>query len=250
MDSEGLMNALTGFHHLTDLYIYFDGCSSVCLAPLTRIPTLRKLRIPLWAPSYRMTDNDIATVRALGHLELFYMFENYFTVDNLQRIFATPHTLEWQSMNRIESVVVARLLPALPSLTQLAGPSHVFPADVMGALPHLTTLIMTGTNMLDRALSNCHNLTCLKIVLDDASTLEWACTPSLRTSLRTLKLIRFREGFRMDHTQLRHLFHLTHLNTLTLDADAFAATLMESPELAALRPPSAALQKLQSLIIT
>jgi hypothetical protein len=251
-DAHGIMNALARMQYLTDLTLCMSQLQLMCLEPLIRSQSLKNVCVyGIWLndSEKHMIDCEIDIIRALGHLEVFVMPRQYFIKDNVQRILAQPHTIAWNIINRIQSVDIISLLPALPSLTELYTLSRILVPSVMASLPALTTLICTGTDGLDHALDNCRNLTRLQIILEKTSTLEWANTPSLQKSLQILSLLYFEDGLEIDPVQLRHLGHLKNLCTLEINTRAFAENIKWSNDLIALRPPSALLPKLQTLLL-
>jgi hypothetical protein len=251
-EAHGIINALAQMQCLSDLTLHISELKLICLEPLIRSQSLKDVCVygSWWNDSEKhMIDCEIDIIRAFGHLEVFVIPREYFTKDNVQRILAQPHTISWHIINRIQSVDIVSLLPALPSHTQLYASSRILVPSVMASLSSLTTLICVGTDQLDRALDNCRNLTRLQVVLEKTSTLEWANTPSLQKSLQTLSLLYFDDGLELDPVQLRHLGHLKNLCTLEIYTQAFAENIKWSEDLIALRPPSALLPKLQSLIL-
>jgi hypothetical protein len=238
---------LIRFQRLEELALYAIDGRWITLTPLTRITSLKKLTVV--SADMDPTDDQVSEIRALGHLDTFKMPACLNTPERLQRILVEPHTLRWKEVSSIHTTDVANLFSALPSLTVLRGNDYVFLPRLMASLPVLQKLCVWGTGMLGRALQECRALTELRVCLEFSPTLEWANQPSLRTTLHTLVICRSWQGFKLQPEQLRYIFTLQSLCSLVLEKEAFTPELDDSRELSMLRPPSATMPRLQSLLL-
>jgi hypothetical protein len=211
------MSALAGLPQLTCLYVSATQRDWISLAPLKSCTTLKKLFIDSTYCMRDMEDEHVADIRTLGWLHTMHIEQLHNNTNNMRRVLAQPHTLEWKQIGFICDDLVP-LLPLLPSLTTLRTYSQNLTRECVAALPNLTYLNLLGTRNLDDILGGCHSLARLDI--HGALHLGWAQQPAIRTSLQKLVLYTS-SAPRMPSDELGHLIHLHGLRELSLYHDNF-----------------------------
>jgi hypothetical protein len=190
--------------------------------------------------------------------------------ENLRRILALPHTLQWEKIGRVQYHEIATLLPNLPTLTSLDILGNVLSRSLVSALPHLQSLSVTDDAPDRGVLHGCPQLTELNIntmyfVIHDfyeplpplhtlsicpVVSLKWLSRSSIRTSLQKLTLgAKPHFSKRISSAHLQYLEHLSSLRELSIDKCVFEDGLEQSAEFEALCIPSTFIPTLRKLVI-
>jgi hypothetical protein len=248
--TEEYIVALAQLPQLTELTMHSYSDRWIGLKPLVVARSLTSLSIKTYSPAHgALSETEVDEVRALSHLHTINIPCLNYNIENMRRVLAQPHALEWQAIGSIPSQQIAQLIPALPSVTCLSGSSTCFSGNIMRALPRLTRLEVIGTAGLEGILDGCTHLTHLIIIPMHEQSLEYVPLVAHYSHIRSLTIHAFcyRYGLR---TQDLHIFsHVQHIHELVLDMDDCEPDVWESAELAALHPPSALLPNLQKLTL-
>jgi hypothetical protein len=255
---------------LKRLTIHLHSRRWIGLAALARAPTLEYLCIIGGFGLLRLTADEVAEVRALGHLRSCLLYPLQSNEENMIDILAPPHTLKWQEISAIFRIPCVRALSSLPSLTKLEVFNHVVSRDILSQFPHLQRLQLWGHTPLKDALLGCPQLTELELndcgdsIRDTLShvpllrtlrvrgprSLSWMETPSLRQSLTLVYIDSVVVGGkRLPFSELDWILKLDHLHALCISRLLFQSGFQYSGEWAALQVPSAALPTLKRVTV-
>jgi hypothetical protein len=116
----------------------------------------------------------------------------------------------------------------------------------LAALPHVTDLVLMGSDVDVTFFQGCSTLR--KLTIDGPLTLKWLNAPELCASLHSLTLYKACDDG-LDMTQILHILHLKHIQDITIDPRILPHSFESSPEWAQLRLPCAALPSLHTLTL-
>jgi hypothetical protein len=241
----------------------------VSLAPLATLPRFRHLYLSTYF-SEPLNDVQVFEIRALDTLHSCRLSFKRNVIENMSKILATPHSLQWQDVGFVDCDEHVLLLSTLPHFKKLKTTSSTLSRIRPGIFPCIETLhlIMNSTHFLT-TLGEYRHVTELfiecaefgvgtmlndmprlkRLTLEMPPSLSWAHNSPLSSSLESLSLHGHRYGRKINTRELESLLSLKSLRELIIDQCSFHPYVRTSSSFAILQPPCDALPHLKNVTV-